>query len=181
MQLPTDKNLVVDLGGQVAFTHWSANPGLWFRNEEQDGDGRRMAHRLGLELGQGDLVGYRAWEMPFAGISYHFQSQRSHPRHVSSTTLGIQATTPLALGEVNYTDDTGDSFAVVSLPAAWFGARWAWAWPVATSGDRFVLAAGFDMEIGLVGISFLVTPIVPSPTLSLAWQFGPPAKPAALH
>lgn len=174
LQLPSGEAHVIELGGQVAATHWAASPGLWFRGDTP-GDDKKLAHRLGLEFGQGDVVGFRAWEMPFMGLSYHFQSQRAHPRHVSSFTLGVQATTPLDLDEVEYTDDDGESFAVVSLPAGWFGARWAWAWPVASSGDRFVLAAGFDMELGLVGISLLVTPLLPSPTLSLAWQFGPPA------
>ncbi len=180
VQLPTGDDLLVDLGGQVGAMHWAANPGLWFRNEAPDDDGRRIAHRLGLEFGQGDLVGYRAWEMPFAGVSYHFQSQRTHPRHIATTTLGIQATTPLSFDEVGYVDE-GNSVTVFSLPAGWFGARWSWAWPVASSGDRFVLAAGVDVELGLVGFSLLLTPLVPSPTLSLAWQFGPPGKSAALQ
>ncbi len=176
LRLPVSDEQVVDLGGQVSLTSYALTPGLWLREPGTKNDGKgeiRVAHRVGLEGGQGDLLGLLPYDMPFVGASYHIQTSRQRRTHVASSTIGLSLAAPFDLGETA-NDENGDGVIVITWPCAWVSGRWAWAWPVGESGDQVVLAAGFDLEVGIVGLSLLVVPIVPSPTLGLAWQFGPP-------
>lgn len=174
LRLPASENNVVELGGQVSTTSYAVTPGLWIRDPESSGD-LAVAHRVGLEAGQGDLLGIYPYQMPFVGGSYHFQSSRQKKKHIATTTIGLSAVTPLSAGD-DLLSASATDFVVVTWPCAYFAARWSWAWPLGDSGDHLVLGAGLDVEVGLVAVSILATPIVPSPTLGLSWSFGPPRK-----
>ena len=170
LQLPADFG-VIELGGQIAATSYAATPALWVRGNEGNPAVRR-AYRIGFAAGAGDFLGIYPFEMAFLGGSFHFQTTRPKPKHLATSTLGLSFTAPLDWGEEL---ETPDNLLVVMLPSVWLNGRWSWAWPVA-QGDHLVLSAGFDVEIGLVGISLLVTPIIPAPSLGLAYQFGAPDK-----
>lgn len=168
VQLPIDIG-AVELGGQLATTSYAATPALWVRDAE-GGDVTR-AYRIGLSAGAGDLLGIYPFQMPYFAGSFHFQTQRPKPKHIATTTIGVSLAVPLSVGD----DVETSTFIVILYPSSYLNARWSWAWPVA-GGDHFVLSAGFDIEIGLVGLSLLVTPIIPAPALGLAWQFGKPEQ-----
>lgn len=168
IQLPADVG-AIELGGQISVTSFAATPALWVRDVDEKTDVRR-AYRLGFAAGAGDLLGIYPFEMPYLGGSFHFQTTRPKPKHLATTTIGASVLAPLAWG-----DETGseDGFVVGTLPSVWINGRWSWAWPV-SGGDHFVMSAGFDLEIGLVGISLLITPFIPAPALGFAYQFGEP-------
>lgn len=168
LQLPTDFG-AIELGGQVSATSFAATPALWVREVDEETNVRR-AYRIGFATGAGDLLGIYPFEMPYLGGSFHFQTTRPKPKHLATTTIGASFMAPVEWGEEI---ETPDGFVVVMLPSVWINGRWSWGWPV-TGGDHIVLSAGFDLEIGLVGLSLLITPIIPVPAMGLAYQFGAP-------